>query len=197
MRTRRLTATRYAMLFALSGILAGLFSGCNSRPSMPEKGSKAYADAVSAFYVGLAALQVGHDVYADNKLAELTKLVPDEPAGWANWAVLALRQRNYDAAAQRLEQARKLAPQNDQIYFLFGLLEGNRGHQTEGVADLRKAVELNPQNLRAAYQLAEEVERQGGEENEAEFQRLIQKIVAAQPDNLAAQLELCRVAAKR
>jgi len=194
---RRSTASLPATLLALLGTLAVLFSGCSAKPKVPDKGSKTYADAVSAFYVGLAALQVGHDVYADSKLSELTKLVPGEPAGWANWGVLALRQRNFDLAAQRLEQAHKLAPQNDQIYFLLGLLESSRGHQAEAIADLRKAVELNPRNLRAAYQLGEEIERQGGDENEAEFQRVMQKILDAQPDNLAALLEVARVAAKR
>src|SRR3984885_634811 len=197
MLIRRSTASLFATVFVLLVMLAMVFSGCSSKPKIPDKGSKAYADTVSAFYVGLAALQVGHDVYADSKLRELTNLGPDEPAGWANWGVLALRQRNYDLAAQRLEQAHKLAPQNDQIYFLLGLLESSRGHQAEAIADLRRAVALNPRNLRAAYQLAEEIERQGGDENEAEFQRVIQRILDAQPDNLAALLEVGRVAAKR
>src|SRR5580698_716321 len=83
--------------------VAATFLACHSSPKLPEKGSKAYADVVSAFYIGLAALQVGDDVHAESKLSELTQLVPAEPAGWANWGVLALRQRNYDLAAQRLE----------------------------------------------------------------------------------------------
>ena len=41
------------------------------------------------------------------------------------------------------------------------------------------------------------IERQGDANSEAEFQQVIQKILAAQPDNLAALLELSRVAAKR
>jgi Flp pilus assembly protein TadD len=179
------------------GSLAALLSGCHSAPKLPEKGSKAYADVVSAFYVGLAALQVGDDVHAESKLSELTQLVPTEPAGWANWGVLALRQRNYDLAAQRLERARALAPQNDQIYDLLGILEADRGHSAEAIADLRKAVDLNPKNLRAAYALGEEIERQGDANSEREFQQVIQSILAAQPDNLAALLELSRVAAKR
>ena len=164
---------------------------------MPDKNSKAYADVVSAFYVGLAALQVGDDVHAESKLSEVTQLVPGEPAGWANWGVLALRQRNYDTAAQRLERARDLAPKNDRIYDLLGILESQRGHSAEAIADLRKAAELNPQNLRAIYRLAEETERQGDENGAAEVQQLLQKILTAQPDNLAALLELSRIAAKR
>src|ERR1051325_8382998 len=76
-------------------------AGCSSKPKLPEKGTQAYNDAVSSFYIGLAALQVGHDIYAEDKLSQLTKMVPNEPAGWANWGVLALRQRNYDPAGQR------------------------------------------------------------------------------------------------
>ncbi len=188
---------RRVAAFLLLGIFAAVLSGCHSSSKLPEKGSKAYGDVVSAFYIGLAALQVGDDVHAESKLSEITQLVPAEPAGWANWGVLALRQRNYDVAAQRLERARDLAPQNDQIFDLLGILEGERGHSAEAIADLRKAVELNPKNLRAAYALAEEIERQGDANSEAEFQKVIQKILVAQPDNLAALLELGRVAAKR
>jgi len=185
------------MSWLLLGSLAAMVSGCRSKANLPERGSKAYADVVSAFYVGLAALQVGDDVHAESKLSELTRLAPAEPAGWANWGVLALRQRNYDLAAQRLERARDLAPQNDQIYDLLGILEADRGHSAEAIADLRKAVDLNPTDLRAAYALAEEIERQGDANSETEFQQVIQKILAVRPGNLAALLELSRVAAKR
>src|ERR1700679_3348211 len=119
-----------------------------------------------------------------------------EPAGWANWGVLALRQRKLDVAAQRMERARKLAPDNNQIYQLLGLLESNRGNSANAIADWRKAVEINPSNYRAAYQLAEGVERQSGANGDSEYQRLIEKILVAQPDNWAAQLERARVAAK-
>lgn len=196
MHTRRsINFQRTFLLFVLSALVA--LSGCHSAPKLPDKNSKAYAEIVSAFYVGLAALQVGDDVHAESKLSEVTQLVPSEPAGWANWGVLALRQRNYDSAAQRLERARDLAPQNDRIYDLLGILESQRGHFPEAIADLRKAIELNPQNLRAIYRLAEETERQGDENGTAEVQQLLQKILTAQPNNLAALLELSRIAAKR
>jgi tetratricopeptide (TPR) repeat protein len=171
-------------------------SACGNRNRLPDKSSKEYAQAVSAFYIGLGALQVGDDVHADSKLSELTTLVPGEPAGWANWGVLALRQRKLDVAAERLEKARSLAPDNNHIYQLLGLLESNRGNSAAALADWRKAIEINPGNYRAAYQLAEEVERQGGANSDADYKQLIQKILAAQPDNLAAELELARIAAK-
>ena len=188
---------RVAGLLVLLTAVLTTNPGCHSAPKLPDKSSKEYGNVVSAFYVGLAALQVGDDVHADSRLSEVTRLVPAEPAGWANWGILALRQRNYDTAAQRLDRARDLAPQNDRIYDLLGILDSQRGQSAQAIADLRKAVELNPKNLRALYRLAEETERQGDENGSVEVQQLLQKILAAQPDNLAALLELSRIAAKR
>ena len=188
---------RRAVALSASVAVIATALACNSANKLPDKNSKEYGQVVSAFYVGLAALQVGDDIHADSRLSELTRLVPAEPAGWANWGILALRQRNYDAAAQRLEKARDLAPDNDHVFDLLGILESQRGNSAQAITDLRKAAELNPKNLRATYQLAEEVERQAAANSESEFQQLIQKILAAQPDNLAAQLELARIAAKR
>jgi tetratricopeptide (TPR) repeat protein len=192
---RALGVRRVTLLLHLGALSVGL-CGCGSGTKLPQKSSKEYAEAVSAFYIGLGALQVGDDVHADSKLSELTTLVPGEPAGWANWGVLALRQRKLDVAAQRIERARSLSPNNDQVYQLLGLLESNRGNSAKAIADWRRAVDINPRNYRAAYQLAEEVERQADANSDAEYQRLIQKILTAQPENLAAQLELARVAAK-
>src|SRR5580693_81194 len=178
-------------------VIAVAFAGCGAGAKLPDKSSKEYAATVSAFYTGLAALQVGDDVTAENKLVQVTQLAPGEPAGWANWGVLAFRQRNFDAASQRYERARDLASKNDQIYYLLGILQSTRGNSQEAIADWRKAVAINPQNYRAAYQLAQEVEREGGPGSDAEFASLLQNILKAQPDNLAALLELARAAAKR
>jgi len=57
------------------------FAGCGTGGKLPDKSSKEYADTVSAFYTGLAALQVGDDVTAENKLTQVTQLAPGEPAG--------------------------------------------------------------------------------------------------------------------
>ena len=172
-------------------------SGCRPTSTLPSRGTREYNELVRTFYVGLAALQVGHDVQADSKLAQFTQLAASEPAGWANWGLLALRQRNFDHAAERLEHARSLAPENDDIQYLLGLLESSRGRTPEAITALRKAVELDPKNLLAVYKLAEEVERQGDAQGAAEFQNLVQKILVAQPDNVAALVELSRIAAKR
>ena len=174
--------------------LAVLLGACRPATTLPTRSSPEYNEIVRTFYIGLAALQVGHDVQAESSLARFTQIAAAEPAGWANWGVLALRQRNFDTAAERFERARSLAGDNSDIYYLVGLLESSRGKTAESITALRKAVELDSKNTIATYKLAEEVEREG---NDEEFQKLIQKILTAQPDNIAALVELSRVSAKR
>ena len=183
------------MALSLMGTM--LLAGCHSSNRLPDSNSKTYSVYLSTFYVGLAALQVGDDVRADSSLGDAVKLVPAEPAAWADWGVLALRQGNFDAAAQRLNRARGLSPSNDRIYYLLGILESNRGNTAGAIDKLRQAVKLNPTDLRAYYRLALEIERQGGDNSEAEFQQIVQQILTTAPGNLAALLELSRIAAKR
>lgn len=181
----------------LVGILAIAMVGCHSRNGLPNPSSKTYKDFVSTFYTGLGALQVGDDVRAESELSRATQIAPGEPASWANWGILALRQRNFDAAEERLQRAHTLVPGNGTIYYLLGLVEDGKGNSGGAIADFRKAIEIDPKNLIATYALGDEIERQGDPDSDAEFQKLMQRIVEVQPDNLAALLELSRVAAKR
>lgn len=181
---------------AASIVAALLLAGCHSHSGLPQPPSPEYAKLVSAFYVGLSALQVGDDVRAQSSLQEATQLAPGEPAAWANWGILALRQRNFDPAAERLNRALKLAPKDGRMYYLLGLLGTARGDSQQAIDNYRKAVNLDPKDLRALYALALEVERQQAPGSDQQFEKLVQQILAAQPNNLAALLELSRVSAK-
>jgi Flp pilus assembly protein TadD len=189
--------SRASFRLAAAGFAATLtlVTGCHR--GLPSPSSAEYHEFISSFYVGLAALQVGDDVRAESTLSRATQLAPGEPAAWTDWGILALRQRNFDLAAERFERARKLVPKDDHIYYLLGILGSDRGDAASAILNLRKAVELNHSNLHAEYQLALEVERQGGQGSEDEFQQLISQMLTAQPNNLAALLELSRIAAKR
>ncbi len=183
--------------FGIGLLLVISLAGCRAKTALPEPGSHGYEKFVSSFYVGLAGLQVGDDARAETSLAESTRLASDEPAAWVNWGILALRQRNYSAAAERLGHAHTLAPNNGQIAYLLGLLESERGNSAAAITHWQQAVALDSRNLRALYQLASEIERQGDADSDARFEKLMQQILAVDPKNLAAELELSRVAAKR
>ncbi|HKG22225.1 MAG TPA: FG-GAP-like repeat-containing protein [Blastocatellia bacterium] len=177
--------------------IAFAFSACRRGEELPGKASDEYRQAVSAFYVGLAAMATGEDNRAEESLKKVTRLAPGEPAAWADLGLLALRQKEPGQAAERLEKARALAPDNSDVEILLGLLESNRGNLAAAIDHLRRAVELNPKELKARYSLAQEIERQGGDGSEAEAQRLYEEIMGLRPDNLAVELEATRLAAKR
>lgn len=174
-----------------------LFTACHSHSGLPDPSSKAYEQLVSTFYVGLSALQVGNDVLAESSLQQATQIAPGEPAAWADWGILALRERNFDPAAERFNSALKLIPNNSRLYFLLGLLNSARGDSQAAIDNYRKSVTLDPKDPRAIYALALAIERQGGSGSEDQFQKLIEQILTARSDNLAALLELSRVSAKR
>ena len=152
-------------------------AGCRSGDRLPATDSKVYSEFVSEFYTGLAGLQVGDDVRAEEKLSHASQLIPGEPAAWVDWGVLALRQRNFEAAAERLKRAHDLAPKDDRIDYLLGIMEAGRSNSAAAIDHLREAVKQNPRNLWAIYRLASEVERQGDANSDAEVQALIEQIL--------------------
>jgi tetratricopeptide (TPR) repeat protein len=184
-------------IFALLVFLGVSLDACRSGDELPEASSETYREAVAAFYTGLAATQASAERIAEERFLRVTKLVPQEPAAWANLGLLALRRAAFDVAAERLQKARALAPENSRIHVLLGRLENLRGRLEKAQDYLRQAIALNSHNLKAVYALAQLLEEQGGESDVAEVQHLLTDLLDAQPQNLAVLLELARVATKR
>ena len=151
-------------------------------------------DAVRAFYVGLAALQVGDDIRAKSELTKATELAASEPAAWVNLGILQIRQKDLDAAGQSLERARTLADKNPKIYETIALLERQRGNFEASQTNLQKAIELDANNVKATYALAKEKERQI---DDAAARSLYDQILRIKPDNTEAKLEAMRLAAQQ
>jgi len=192
-RPRVLLGLVALLLVAIAGYLVVRRNG-----ALPGPGSTTYRDMVSAFYVGLAALDIG-DLLDDAETAFLRagELIPEEPATWANLGVLHLRRGELDDAGRYLERARSLAPSSSEIAVLQGLLDTLEGRLDAGIAQLRRAVELDPRNVRALYMLAQEVERAGDDDSDTEAQALLDAILTLDPDNLAVLVERARLGVKR
>src|SRR5215470_17927816 len=171
-------------------------AGC-SRTRVPEPGSPAYEDTVRSFYRALAQLQVGLLDDAKRNFEKATQLAPGEPAAWANLGLAHLRLGEFDAARPPIDKAVELDPKSSDLIFLRGRLQTSQGKLDEGIADYRRAADLDPRNLRVRYALAEEIERAGGPNADAEAQRLLEDILKAKPGNIAVLLERSRIASKR
>lgn len=182
---------------ACAVLFFGLYgAGCSHQSGLPKPGSGQYRDLVRAFYIGLAALQSGDDVRAAEKLRLSTQLAPGEPASWANLGLLAARQQDFEAAYKNIAQALSLAPRNSRIEALIGEVEALRGKLPEGIGHLRRAIALDPKNLKALYSLAEETERSAQASSDREAQQLYMRLLDERPDNVAVLLEVARLAAR-
>jgi tetratricopeptide (TPR) repeat protein len=186
---------RCLLLVTMAAVLA-VASGCSSCRRQPDVAPEAYREAVTAFYTGLAAMQTTQEVLARSKFDRVVALTPHEPAGWANLGLLLLRQQEIEQGAEKLTKAAELAPDSAAIQRLLALAESRRGNLNASLAHWRRALEIDPDDLEAAYSLALETERQGGADHDAEAQRLLEQLVARR-GNLAARLEYLRLAAKR
>jgi hypothetical protein len=167
------------------------------RASLPTPDSPEYEQASRAFYHGLAALEVGLLDDARQQFTTVTQVVPGEPAGWANLALAHLRLGELDAAVAPAERAQALAPRNIDVALLAGRMEAARGRFDESAAQLRRAISLDDATLVARFALADELQRGGGPDADAEAASLYDALAMRAPANLAILLERGRLAARR
>jgi Tfp pilus assembly protein PilF len=168
---------------------------CSSREE-PELSPETYREVVTAFYVGLSAMQTTQEVLAKERFDRAAALAPQEPAIWADIGLLLLRQQDLDGAAQQLARAASLAPDSAAIQRLQALTESHRGNLADAISHWKRAIELDPDDRRAEYALALETERLGGPTNDADAQAVLERLLG-RGDNLAARIEYVRIAAKR
>jgi Tfp pilus assembly protein PilF len=164
---------------------------------LPQPGSPAYEATTTNFYRGLAELQVGLLDDAKRDFTRAAESANREPATWADLGLAHLRLGEFDAAAEPVAHAVQLAPNSSDLVFLQARLETSRGRLDEGIAGYRRAVELDPGNMRARYALAEEIERAGGPDADKQAEEQFDAILKARPGNLAVLLERARLSAKR
>src|SRR6476659_5562254 len=115
------------------------------RRSLPAPDSPKYEETTRNFYRGLASLQVGLLDDAKREFTRTTELVPSEPAGWADLGLAHLRLGDFDPAlriARPVECRHRVAARSTGIV---------ARRPRSGHADFRRAVELEPDNLRARF----------------------------------------------
>jgi len=169
-----------------------------SAESLPKAGSERYEEYADAFQLGVVALDVGmSDNTAETNLTKAIELIPGEPAGWANRGLFYLRNGQLDKAAEDLEKARKLAPDNVDVEVLSGLLAERRGEFEQSIKFLRRAVERDPANVVVLFRLSRNLQIEGGPDIDAENQKLMEQILKVQPNNLLALVERAKTAARQ
>lgn len=180
----------------ISVILVLTLFSCTSDEREKDVTSEEYRDAVSSFYLGIAASQTDEALFASTKMEEVVESYPREPAAWTNLGVFALRQGNYELASERLELALELAPGHPDILFLSGILESRRGDIERSVEILQRAADAPPQNLKILHMLASEMARLDVDSYSGEIRALYEKMHSLRPDNQVIILEMVRIAVR-
>jgi tetratricopeptide (TPR) repeat protein len=193
-----LASSKRAIWIVASALIAMIAVGAVvwQRRQVPEPGTETYEQTTRAFYHGLAALEVGLLDDARQQFTSATMLVPREPASWANLGLTQMRLGELDAAAEPIQRALSLAPDNSDLVLLAARMETARGRLDEGIAGLRRAVTLDTRGLRARFALAEELSRLNTPEADGDARTLLDELAMRAPTNLAVQLERARLAAK-
>ena len=178
---------------ALIGLLA--LVSC-AAPDLPDPGSSTYQEVVTAFYSSVASVQSGEDAGAEQNLLKVADLAPGEPAAWYNLGLIALRQNDFDEGQQRLLEASRLAPENVQVQRLIAMMELAIGNMDEGILALRKTLELDGEDVKALFALAQELGRTGDQAPMQEALSIYESLSDILPDNLVVLVEKSRLAAQ-
>ena len=189
---------RAGVVAAISALAA---AGC-ARPTpapvvLPQD---RYQQLVSAFFTGVASYQAGDFEEARERFRASTTLAPDEPAAWANHALVEIHFTNLDQARSAIAKARELAPESSDVALLAAQIAASQGETDEAQVLLRQSIAADAANARARYALVQELDRQSGAAADtaaqAEARTQLEAIVEAHPDNLVALFDLARLAAK-
>lgn len=173
-----------------------IIAACSTTPPKPDVESDEYQQAVSDFYVSLAAIQSGQGLFAAEKMQNVADAYPNEVAAWANLGVYAMRQGNFELASDRMENALEQGKNNAKVQFLASILESRKGEIQSSIEHLRNAVRLDSANIKMRYALAEELERENSEANAERIKELLDQNLEMDSNNLALLLEIVRTSAK-
>src|SRR5262245_27636055 len=173
------------LLFLAASGVAGYFLWQRFHGKPPDANSAEYKEYVRAFQVAVTALHITEQSgLARQKLDAAIKLIPGEPAAWANRGLLNLRQNDLTNAAADLQRAKSLAPESEEIESLLGFLAEREGDLTKAVAHMRASIAKNTGDVRALEKLADMVSKENQPDSEREYLRLQERILELMPNSL-------------
>ena len=156
-----------------------------------------YDQILSYRNIGLAKIE--DELFSDavKAFTELTKLAPQEAAGYANlgWSYLQSPGK-LDSAEIMLLRATELSPENSDIQYLIAKMYELTGRTNKGREVLVDLLSTNSKHILSLYQLSEYNKRSSDNNDKKEAQKLLKNILQIIPGNIAAHLKFIELSIK-
>src|SRR5262249_1820769 len=91
---------------------------------------------------------------AEKRLGAVRRIAPQEPLGWADGAVAAMRAKDVPGARKLLAEAARLAPRDPRVAALQGVLEEQAENAPAPVQAYEKAAAADPKDLISRWSAA-------------------------------------------
>jgi tetratricopeptide (TPR) repeat protein len=145
--------------------------------------------AVELRDLGVAQLENERPADAERTFADLVKLAPEDPLGYANLAIAALRQQHYDAALAQVDQALAKAPGRADLLALRGEALEWTGRSAEALLAFDRAAAAAPDDVFILYAAFRQATTVGGEGSQELARRTLDQLARLRPENLLVLLQ--------
>lgn len=115
---------------------------------------KDQSHAMASYFVGLIELFLGRDKAAAAAFEKFHKTSPESRIANFYLAQMKIRQKEFDAALELLNELAKATPGFAEVHYMLGVTHYGLHNNTEAVKCFQRALELNPEDERSRSKLA-------------------------------------------
>lgn len=179
---------------ALVTVFACLIAACSESE---EARKKKELDINYLRIFGRANLENDRLEEAEEAYKRLIDLAPDDASGYANLALVYLKQDKYKEAERQINKALKKAPDNPDIRMISAKYFELTKEPEKAIGELEKIIEKNPDYAIALYNLAGLYERSGGQDAFARREKYLKLALEKAPANIVPRLDLIALLIKK
>ncbi len=164
-----------------------LLAGCSDPPPSRD----VWVEALSEKNTGLAYLYRNDLEGAASSFEAVARLVSGEPLGHANRALALLKLQEFERAAEAIDRAADLAPEDGEVLSIRSDIVAALGDREGAVDQLARAVGHNESDVALRYKYLTETRRlRGPDHRDEDTLSELQAMLEYEPDNLAVLVEM-------
>ncbi|TAK36556.1 MAG: tetratricopeptide repeat protein, partial [Saprospiraceae bacterium] len=155
-----------------------------------EEKKKKELDAGYLRIIGKAYLEEDRLEEAEDTYQSLLDLAPDDASGYANLALVFMKQNNFKEAEAKIKQALKKAPENPDIRMISAKYFELTHQPDLAISELNGIIEKNPGYAKAIYTLAGIYENSEHQNALANREKYLKLSIEKAPGNIVPRLDL-------